>query len=84
MCKVVTQTAVSRTVYFPELSVNCVTLTTKVSAAPSLVHPTRSQNGVIAHNKPRLGHTCLKAAIPAKCLGLKAVRDMTLIWAAWD
>lgn len=84
MCKVVTQTAVSSIVYFPELSVNCVTLTTNASAALSLVHPTRSQNGVITHNKPRLGHRCLKAAIQAKCLGLKAVRDMTLIWAVWD
>ena len=54
------------------------------SAALSLVHPTHNQNGVITRNKPRLGHRCLKAVIQAKRLGLKAVRDVTLICAAWD
>lgn len=54
------------------------------SAALSLVHLPHNQNGVIARNKPRLGHRCLKAATRAKCLGLKAVRDMILICAVWD
>lgn len=72
--KAVTQCAPSSMVYFPELSVSCVTLTTTKAdcTALSLIHPTHNQNGVIVLNKPRLGHRCLKAAIQVKCLGLKA------------
>lgn len=86
-CKAVTQSAaLSGIVCFPELSVNCAALDYRSwQCCPVSCSSLRSRvESPRVTGLPRLGHSCSKAAIQARPLGLEAARDMTLICALWD